>query len=446
MTFGDQGFAFGSPAAAVAGMIERLGDPAQRRRAIRSPLDDARGMILAEAVLADRDSPAFDHSAMDGYAARLADLGPTARGVDLVLTVAGESRIGSPAPQMPEAPCAVRISTGAPLPAGPRPPDAILKREDVRELRASPGAGDIDADRVASIGIPESTRAAVHAGLNIRRRGENLGAGCVVSARGTLLNAASIGALAAVGEARPKVFPRLRVAVITSGDELVRPEATPLPFQIRDSNGPALAAALAAHPWIEVLPRTHVQDRAEDVLGALAAALGAADAIILSGGVSMGHRDPVRSAVDRLGGRLVFHGLPQRPGKPMLAAIVAAPNLSPEARRGVPVFGLPGNPVSALVTCTRIVMPVLGHVAGVARWPGPSLVAISEPDGRSLDLWWHRLARLAGPGRIELVESRGSGDLVATAASDGFVELPPGCKPGFPADAPSHVAFYGWPT
>lgn len=408
MGFRGEEFAFGSPAEAVAGMLARLGP--DRLGVEPCGLSEARGRVLAEAVRADRDSPAFDHSAMDGFAVRLADLGKGG-----AIPVAGEVLIGTAPGVMPEG--AVRIVTGAATPAGA---EAVVRREDVEER-----AGAI---------VPRAGLAGrVRAGENIRRRGENGRAGAVVLEAGAELSVSAAGTLAAVGCVRPVVFRRVRAAVITTGDELVAPGGTPGAYEVRDSNGPVVAGVLGAHGWIEVVSCVHVRDEGPGLAARLGRAVAEADAVVLTGGVSMGHRDPVRGAVEALGAEVVFHGLPQRPGKPMLGAI---------ARRGsapAAVFGLPGNPVSAMVTCTRIVVPVLAGLAGAVRRPGAPKVRVEGWDGKALDLWHHRLVRLREDGAAELVDGRGSGDILAGGRSDGFIEVPPGASGG-----EAWFPFYAW--
>lgn len=462
MGFRGEEFAFQSPSEAVDALIARLQlPPSPPGEPNLVPLDRAVGRILAQSICIDRDSPAFDHSAMDGYALRFADLAdhaatsPTglpsplplsASASTIRLSVVGESRIGNQPPAMPSPgiPAAIRIVTGAGLPAGS---DCIVKREDVTEyaeagnpVRSGAGAG------VAAISITPSVLARLRPGDNIRRRGENAREGDVVLGRGSTINAACIGLLAAIGATSIVATPRVRVAIITTGDELVPPGQSPSPFQIRNSNAPALHAILAAKNWLEVAGVVHVRDEGPALEEHLHSAAASADAIVLTGGVSMGHRDPVRAAVESLGARIIFHGLPQRPGKPMLGA-VAPRHLDTgsraSARGELPIFALPGNPISAMVTCTRIVLPVLAAMAGAKRLPpaiSPRLVTISNPDGKSLELWWHRLAALEPDGSARLLPALGSGDIVAGGRSDGFVELPPGARP----DTKILVPFFPW--
>lgn len=408
MGFRNQEFAFASPDDAVGALGARVA----ATRSEPCPLADARGRVLAEDVVTDRDSPPFDHSAMDGYAARLADL---ARGT---LPVHGECRIGRPPPALPSTPAVVRIVTGAPIPPNA---ELVIKREDVDER---PPEGVI---------VPsDAAIASANLGDHIRRRAENARAGSPLLARGTLLNAAALSALAAVGRVDPMVHARVRVALLTTGDEVVDPSAQPSPFEIRNSNALALGAILRSAPWLDPLSHAHVPDDADALADALAGAIDASDAVVLSGGVSMGHRDHVRESVERANGEILFHGLPQRPGKPMLGAI------SPTGR---PILALPGNPLSAMITATRIVLPVLGVIAGLASHATRTRVRLATPISKPLNLWWHRLVRLDEHADAHLVDSKGSGDLVSAAQSHGFIELPPNASPSHGDTFP----FFPWP-
>lgn len=409
MGFRGREFAFDSPAAAVAGMVSRMGGGWGVERV---GLGEARGRVLAEDVCADRESPAFDHSAMDGYAVRV-------EGLVAGLEVVGESRIGEEPARHEGSGRAVRIATGAGMPAGA---DAVIRREDVVEI----------GEPVRRVEIAAGALARVRVGENVRRRGENAARGAVVLRRGRLISAATVGTLAAVGCARVAVCARVRVGIITTGDELVDAGCAALrEYEVRNSNGPGLAGMLGGHAWVDVKRVVHVRDEGEALEREVRGALDDCDIVVMTGGVSMGHRDPVRGVVERVGAEVVFHGLPQRPGKPMLGAVVE------RGARGVVVFGLPGNPVSAMVTARRIVVPVMAARGGMMDVREPVVAEIANADGKSLELWWHRLARVGVDGRVELVDTRGSGDIVSCGRAEGFVEIAPG-------EAGSRARFYAW--
>lgn len=394
-------FAFASPAEAVSAA-----------RAELSPLGSepvslalTGGRVLAEPIRADRDSPPMDVSAMDGFAIRLENV--AAMTSDRGIPVApDEARIGSPPMPMPRGAIGVRIVTGAPVPTGS---DAVIRREDVIES----GAG---------VRLKVATEA-VKAGAHIRRRGENAKINATILLAGTIVTGASVGALASIGVAEVPVHRRVRIAIISTGDELVPVNVAPLDWQLRDGNAPAIKAMLGARRWIEVQSTVHVRDDEKQLEAALRAAAANSDAIVLSGGVSMGHRDFVPSAVATLGARTIFHGLPQRPGKPMLAAVLPRDG----GRVSLPILGLPGNPVSVLVTCRRLAIPILGKLAGL---PDSSMITatrtLAASDEARIDLWWHRAVSQEAGGALRLISSKSSGDFAAVAGSAGFVEISPG--------------------
>ena len=400
-----ESFVFDSPGAALAALLERV-EPVGTERI---GLDDIGGRVLAEDVRTDRPSPACDVSSMDGYAVRIAELsGGT-------LPVAGEIAIGKAPPEMPVG-AALMIVTGAPVPLGA---DAVIKREDVSE---TPDRIEFGAEVAAS----------VRPGQHIRRRGENLGVGALVCEGGRVVTPALAVSLATFGMARPEVFQRVRVGVVVTGDEVVDPSETPDEWRLRDSHLAMLGSMLSSSALIEHHPHgpmVRVQDDAESIYQVARSALDSCDALILTGGVSMGDHDHVPDVVARLGAEVVFHRLPQRPGMPALAAV---------GDSGKPVFGLPGNPLSVLVTMHRLVMPALLRRGGVRETPAPTQVRLTNSGPETLDMWWHRLVRLTGGGEAELIASRGSGDAPSAATSDGFVEMPPG------ANGEGPWMFYRW--
>ena len=381
--------AFASPDEALRALCARL----QPVEVETVALEDAVGRVLAEAVVADRDSPPCDVSAMDGYALRRADLTRPA------VPVAGEIAIGAPPLVLPPGQ-ALRIVTGAPVPEAA---ELVVPREEVDE----------QPDRIVIHAVPEARAA----GLHIRRRGENLRCGQAVVASGQIVSPAMVSALASFGVARPRVYRAVRVAIITTGNEVVALDASPAPWQIRNANGPGLAALLAGRPWLEVQSPVHVADDREALRSALVGALDTSDAVLLTGGVSAGQYDFVPEVVQSVGSEIVFHKLPVRPGRPMLGAI---------GPRGQVLLGLPGNPMSVLVTARRFAAVALRCRAGCAPASEQTpVVTLVDADDRTLRLWWYRPVRLIEAGRAALVPTHSSGDVVALARSDGFVEIPP---------------------
>lgn len=369
------------------------------------PLEQAVGRVSAGDVLADRDSPAADVSAMDGYAIRHSDAI-----ADRVLQVVGEAVPGSPPPPAPAAGETVRIFTGAIVPRGC---DLVIKREDVQEPTSSTNS---------STGEIKLGDQGLKPGANIRRRGENAAANSVVLASGQPLSAVQIGVAANFGAQRLTVSKAVRVTIVVTGDEVLGVEQAVQPWQLRDSNGPTLSGLLQS-PWLTVR-----RQRAADNLDALTAQLAQLwqenDAILLTGGVSMGDYDFVPQAAEAAGATRLFHRLPIRPGKPIYGAV---------GPQGQLLLGLPGNPVSASVGGVRFARPLLSKMAGLEHWQSPRLRAqIVNPDDKTLHLTWFRPVRIVAGGNLELLRSQGSGDLVALAGSDGFVEIPadqPGAGP-----------------
>lgn len=398
-----QQFAFDSPDAAIAAISERL-----TTATVESSVTELRNRVLAQQVVADRDSPAGDVSAMDGYAIRLDDL----KNAGDVL-VRGESVPGSPPPEM-FAGSIVRIFTGAIVPAGCQ---AVVKREDTIE-----SDGSIQFRE-------EAFQTTVRS--NIRYAGENRRAGESVLDRGALLQGPQLAALCNFGVTEVDVFAKVRVAILTTGDELADKRSGPLlPWQIRNSNRVALQGLFRDHGWLDEPAVMHVSDERIALRDQLVQALASHDAVILTGGVSMGDYDFVPDVVREIGAEIVFHKLPLRPGKPILGAVT---------REGKLILGLPGNPVSATMTCRRFAIPLLRKISGqtVGRSPRP-VVRLESPGSKTLPLYWMRGVVLTADGMAKPVVGKGSGDLVTLAQTDGFVELPPG------ATGEGPWPYWGW--
>lgn len=347
------------------------------------------GRALAQDVRADRDSPACDVSAVDGYAVRLHE-GATLR-------VAFDVPAGSPAPALPAGMCA-RVMTGAPVPAGA---EAMVPREKTDET-----------DKVqVHLLAPEK----IKAGDNIRRQGENLRLGETALEAGKEINSAVAGSLSLLGVAQPQVFKRLKIAVLITGDEVLSASDAPQPWQVRDANGPALQALLVPLPWVESVMVRFVKDEPKALKVAIGEALASCDALLLTGGVSAGELDFVPRMLREAGCEIVFHKLAIRPGKPLLGAITSD---------GRPIFGLPGNPVAVMTCARRFAMPALRARAGL-RQVQPTLVEVVGDDGKTLELTWFRPVKLIGAGKVQLMATKGSGDPVGAAGGDGFVEIAP---------------------
>ncbi|MDA8744950.1 molybdopterin molybdotransferase MoeA [Rubripirellula amarantea] len=365
------------------------------------------GRVLGKAVLADRDSPAADVSAMDGYALRMSHLKQTES-----IAVIGEAACGQPSPEMPDR-GTVRIFTGAIVPADC---DLVVKREDTIE-----GDGQIELTPSAR----ENPK-----GSNIRRAGENLTAGSIVFNPGMLISPAARAAMVNFGHVGVDLHKPVRTTVITTGDEVVDLETTPQPWQLRNSNLWSLLSLFGQHHWIDLQPSGQCRDNKQALVDALTSALETSDAVIMTGGVSMGDYDYVPDVVREVGGEVVFHGLPIRPGKPILGAAT---------HDGKLILGLPGNPVSAVINARRMVLPLLAKMSGQTKWM-PIVPAIQVAAVQPKDIPLHRmlLVHLNESGQAELVNSKGSGDLVSLGQSDGFIELPIG------SSITSPCRFFAW--
>ena len=296
-------------------------------------LEDACGLVLAADVAAALNLPPFDNSAMDGFAVRCADLASASEVSPILLREAGEARAGDPPTTLPTGPCCFRIMTGAPVPRGA---DAVVMREDVTEKQ----------DGSVRFSQPPTPRE------NIRRRGEDIAAGQVVVPAGKLLRPSEIALLAALGMDPVCVHPRPRVAILTTGDEVVLPGMSLRPGQIYDSNR-FMLQALARGAGLQVGSIVHLPDDRAETIRALKAAAESCDAILSTGGVSVGDHDYVRSAIGELG-EIRFWRVAMKPGKPIVFARIG----------NCRVFGLPGNPVSSMVGFELFVRPALRKMGG----------------------------------------------------------------------------------
>ncbi|SEG07226.1 gephyrin-like molybdotransferase Glp [Billgrantia desiderata] len=299
-------------------------------------LERAVGRVLARDVTARLDMPGVDNSAMDGYALRLAELSDA--GLPVVLRVPAGAGVTS----LPEGGCA-RIFTGAPVPEGA---DCVVPQERVR------------LDEAGRMHVAGEAKP----GANIRRRGEEYREGDTLLTAGWTLDSAALALLASQGIAEVPVLPRLKVALISTGDELIEPGATFAPGLVYNSNR-VMLQALLEQADCEVLDLGIIADDPDALREAFATARDGADLVVCTGGVSVGEEDHVRPVLDELGG-LWFHGVAMKPGKPF--AFGYLDDGSPE---GVPLLGLPGNPVASLVGWHLLARPFVQGCQG--RTVGP---------------------------------------------------------------------------
>ena len=371
-------------------------------------LTEARRRVLAADVVAPVNLPPFDNSAVDGYAVRHADLDAAG---ETVLAVAGRITAGAQAGAGIRPMQAIRIFTGAPMPAGA---DTVFMQEDVR----------VEGDSVI---VPPGLKA----GANRRFAGEDLRAGAVALPAGTVLDARHVALGAALGVEQVTVRRRLRVAVFSTGDEVVEPGAARGPAVIFDANR-YLLRDLLARAGATVSDLGILRDDPATLGAALEAAAADHDLVVTSGGVSTGEADHVRSAVERIGS-LVFWRIAIKPGRPVAMGVI----------RGRAFIGLPGNPVAVFVTFVRVVRPLLMRLTGAQPlpWtPMPVVAAFAYEKKKGRREYVRVSLRRRDDGDYDAIKypQDGAGVITSLTGTDGLIELPdamthlePGMRIGF---------------
>ncbi|MAT04356.1 MAG: hypothetical protein CL424_04850 [Acidimicrobiaceae bacterium] len=368
---------------------------------------DAEGLVLAADVVAAEQVPPFDNTAVDGYAVIAADLSG-ADDTPVELPVVGEIAAGAHSTHVLQRGEAIRIMTGAPMPPGA---DAVVMVEETERL------GD---DRVR-------ISASVDAGAAVRRAGDDVQPGDLLFEAGTAVTPAIVGVLASINARRVHVYPRLKVAVLSTGDELVEDGRDLRPGEIRESNRRMLAGMLR-ETGCEVVDLGIVRDDEDALESVLLNAAASCDAIVTSGGVSMGDYDVVKAVLGQIAD-MTWMQIAIKPAKPFAFGKID----------GTPIFGLPGNPVSSIVSFEMLARPALRRMMGHRRLARPSLVAVADEGlPRRSDGKVHLVrvtAEFGDDGRCHIRSARaqGSHQLAATALSNAIAIVPDG--DGIPAGA-----------
>jgi molybdopterin molybdotransferase len=409
----DDCFAFGGTLLSIDAALRRIAADVPCVAGTASvPLHMADGRILAEDLIAPVDLPPFDNTAVDGYAVRLADLADTA-----VLPVVGRLAAGEAAADALPPGTARRIFTGAALPPGA---DTVFMQEDVR----------LDAD--GRVTFPPGLRR----GANTRPRGEDVARGACALPHGRRLRPQDLALAAALGMRSLSVRLPIKVALFSTGDELVEPGAPTGPAQRYDANR-VLLSALIGRAGAQVRDLGILPDRRDAIADALAEAARDSDMILTSGGVSTGDEDHVKAAVETVG-RLAFWRLAIKPGRPVAMGTV----------RGVPFVGLPGNPVAAFITFAHVARPLIAALGGAPVEAAPALRVRAEFKYRKKTgrREYVRVRLSSGPDgepRAHKHGVDGAGILTSLTETSGIVELGESVTEVVPGDSVGYLPYEG---
>ena len=396
----------------------------------RKPILDCLGQVLADDVYSTMDIPPLDNSAMDGYALRAEDTRGASESTPRYLVVVGEVAAGSMPAKEVRPGTAIRIMTGAPLPEGA---DVVVRFEDTDEDSRKSSRG-----KLSQIGILCGAKR----GLNVRRRGEDIASGELILKKGKVLRPQEIGILASLGHSTALVIRRPVVAILATGDELVGVDQTLAPGKIYDSNNYTIAAEVSRYggiPRILGIGRDSVQSLNEKIGEGLDA-----DMLITSGGVSRGDYDMVKDVLAEHG-EIGFWTVCMKPGKPLAFGVIK----KLEGRRGrkVPHLGLPGNPVSSMITFEQFARPAILKMMGKKILAKPCIQAIIENDIVNTDE--RRIfARVTvtyrgGQYYASVTGPQGSGILTSMAKANGLAVIPESSK-GVKAGDTVEVQMLDW--
>ena len=368
------------------------------------PIAKAMGRFSAEPVISPIAVPSFDNSGMDGYALAWADGGESRKVVNIV-------QAGSSPDFQLEKGTAVRIFTGAPVPKGA---DTVIQQELISPV------GDVIFFEHEKITL----------GMNVRKRGAQCQPGEGVIPAQTKLSPGSIGLLASLGIEKVSVFKSPKIGIVLTGDEIIDLGNKLIPRQIFNSNGPALEAYLKIL-GIEEINSYKVKDEASEVVNVIRKALDEVDILLLTGGISVGDYDFVKSGLEENGVSQLFYKVKQRPGKPLYAGY----------KDGKIVFALPGNPASVLSCFIQYVKPVILEWKGdPAAWKGPQYLPVSKDFNKSVPLTFFLKAKIQ-EGKAVILPGQESFNILPFGIADGLVEISDDQEH---VEEGSLVAFYAW--
>jgi molybdopterin molybdotransferase len=370
-------------------LIAQAVRPIDRTERVR--LDAANSRVVAAPVIAPADVPPFARAAMDGYAVRAADtVGASTQAPRTLAWLETVFTAQVPTRTVGESQC-TEIATGAPMPAGA---DAVVMVEDT----------DKDPGGRVRVFSP------VYTGQNLTRQGADIRAGQAVLAPGDVLTPSRIGAVAALGAVEIEVFARPRVAILSTGNEVVDPGQPLMPGHIYDINKFTLGSILREH-GIEPVPYPTAPDTVEDLERALTACL-SEDVVLFSGGSSVGERDLIVDVVERMG-EVRFHGIAVKPGKPTLFGLIG----------GTPIFGMPGYPTSCLSNAYMLLIDPLRRMARLPAW-APRTVTLPLGQRVVSTTGRHQFYTVRTVEGVVMPAFKASGDITSMSQADGYIEIP----------------------